>query len=134
MLRIQKQRMTIIGELLAIQGEHKVQRNLERCIASLAAIQRSLDQSQHDQVVQKDHRLTLHTIKGEARALWLRELSSSVHLAEGFLFELSASGRIPWDQGQSLPEAGRGLSDPGPGISELLAKISSAYEQHRAAP
>lgn len=89
MLRIQKQRITIIEELLAIQSEHKVQRNLERCIASLSAIHRSLDQSLHDQVVHKDHKLTLHTIKGEARTLGLRELSSSVHLAEGFLFELS---------------------------------------------
>jgi HPt (histidine-containing phosphotransfer) domain-containing protein/PAS domain-containing protein len=89
MLTIQKQRITIIEELLAIQSEQKVQRNLERCIASLAAIQRSLDQSPDEQALHKDHKLTLHTIKGEARTLGLRELSSSVHLAEGFLFDLS---------------------------------------------
>ncbi|HET9240851.1 MAG TPA: ATP-binding protein [Oligoflexus sp.] len=89
MLNIQKQRITIIEELLAIQSEHKVQRNLERCIASLAGIHGSLDESRDVQAIHKDHKLTLHTIKGEARTLGLRELSSSVHLAEGFLFELS---------------------------------------------
>lgn len=91
LLTVQKQRITIIEELLAIQSEHKVQRNLERCLASLGRIHRSLDQRLADQPLPKDHKLTLHTIKGEARTLGLRELSSAVHLAEGFLFELSPS-------------------------------------------
>ncbi len=89
MLSIQKQRMAIIEELLSIQGEHRAQRYLKRCLESLMEIYSSLDPHSAFLEVPKTHKLALHTAKGEARTLGLRELSSALHLAENMLIELT---------------------------------------------